>query len=138
MAKNIGVSAEPEMSEYLVGDAKLMKKYKSANSEYVQSCNIQDYGGGECFLVLVSDGVTSQLTDQEVVDLITSTTKNKGALRGTPEEAAKEVIEFVECIGGDDNATCCIVKLGGWAKWPLVDHTGDSREAKMMNVSRRT
>ncbi|ODV86666.1 hypothetical protein CANARDRAFT_6243 [[Candida] arabinofermentans NRRL YB-2248] len=136
-AKNIGVSGEPEFTELLIGDSKLMRKYKNKNLKYLKQQNIIDFGGDECFLVLLSDGVTNYLSDQEVVDLVTSTTNNKGALRGTPGEAAKEVIQFVECIGGDDNATCSIVKLNGWGKWPNMDRTGHLREEKMMGNTRR-
>ncbi|KAG7826516.1 hypothetical protein KL909_000568 [Ogataea angusta] len=135
-AKNIGITAEPEISEYLIGDMRKIEKYKRDNKNYLKKTNILDFGGDECFLVLVSDGVTNMLSDQEVVDVITSTTNNKGSLRGTPKEAAQEVVQFVECIGGMDNATCLVIKLGGWGKWPILDRTGPLRESKMMSGRR--
>ncbi|KAH3664056.1 hypothetical protein OGAPHI_004770 [Ogataea philodendri] len=135
-AKNIGVTAEPEISEFLVGNVRLLQKYKRDHRDYIKKTNMVDFGGDDCFLVLVTDGVTNMLSDQEVVDLITSTTNNKGALRGTPGEAAREVVQFVESIGGDDNATCLVIKLGGWSRWPMIDRTGQLRESKIMSGRR--
>ncbi|GME83371.1 unnamed protein product [Ambrosiozyma monospora] len=135
--KNVGVTAEPEFYEYLIGDSTKMSEYKAENQGYLEQVGIKDFGGDECFLVLISDGVTNSLIDQEVVDLIMTTTNNKGMLKGTPGEAAKEVIRFVECVGGDDNATCCVVRLNNWGHWPMVDRTGTLREEKMLFGGRR-
>ncbi|CDK25999.1 unnamed protein product [Kuraishia capsulata CBS 1993] len=134
--KNVGISAEPEFREVLLGDAKKMQKYRKQHRDKLAAKQLLDFGGNECFLVLVSDGITNYLSDQEVVDLIMSTTNNLGAIKGTPHVAAKEVVKFVECIGGDDNATCNIVKLSGWGNWPMLDRTGKLREEKMESVSR--
>ncbi|AOA60743.1 Mitochondrial type 2C protein phosphatase (PP2C) [Komagataella phaffii CBS 7435] len=135
-AKNKGVSAEPEISQYLIGNSTKLQAYKDQNSDLIASKEIRDFGGNECFLALVTDGVTDHLSDQEIVDLVMTTTNNKGLLRGTPHEAAKEVIKFVECVGGDDNATCNIIKLNGWGNWPMMDRTGKLREDKMMQGGR--
>lgn len=83
--KRLGVSAEPELTcrEILPG-------------EY-------------SFLVLVSDGVSAVLGDQEICDVVKECR--------TPEEAGKELVEFADEVGDvGDNATAMVVRLGGWEK----------------------
>lgn len=83
--KRLGVSAEPDIN-----------RREIAPSEY-------------SFLVLVSDGVSAVLGDQEIVDIVKECK--------TPEEAAGELVEFVDEVGEvGDNATAMVVRLGGWEK----------------------
>lgn len=133
-AKDMGISSEPEISEFLIGNSRMMDKFKIENEEKLNDNKIVDFGGDESFLVLVSDGVTNNMSDQEIVDLIKTNFNNRGVNRGNPSKCAEEVISFVECIGGDDNATCLVVRLGGWGKWPLEDRTGKLREERMMDT----
>jgi len=69
-----------------------------------------DMGPAEySFLVLASDGVSGTLSDQEIVDVIKEAR--------TPEEAARHVTEYATEISADgDNATCLVVRLGGWER----------------------
>ncbi|KAK0652001.1 phosphatase 2C-like domain-containing protein [Cercophora newfieldiana] len=69
-----------------------------------------DMGPAEySFLALMSDGVSGTLSDQEIVDVIKEAR--------TPEEAARQVVEFATEISSDgDNATCLVVRLGGWER----------------------
>ncbi|KAK4167339.1 protein phosphatase [Cladorrhinum sp. PSN259] len=61
------------------------------------------------FLALMSDGVSGTLSDQEIVDVIKESK--------TPEEGAKKVVEYATEISSDgDNATCLVVRLGGWER----------------------
>ncbi|KAK4239054.1 ef8b4ccf-9a53-49b7-8e6e-57fc65fe5f5b [Achaetomium macrosporum] len=61
------------------------------------------------FLVLVSDGVSGTLSDREIVDVIKEAS--------TPEEGARKVVEYATEVSGDgDNATCLVVRLGGWER----------------------
>ncbi|PGH15891.1 hypothetical protein AJ79_02058 [Helicocarpus griseus UAMH5409] len=84
-SKRIGVSAEPEMRRVEMGAA-----------EY-------------SFLVLMSDGVSGAVSDQEVVDVVKEAK--------TPEEGAKDVVAFATEVGDvGDNATCLVVRLGGWER----------------------
>lgn len=84
-SKRIGVSAEPEMRRVELGPA-----------EY-------------SFLVLMSDGISGVLPDQEVVDIIKEAR--------TPEQAARDVVNFAtEVSKQGDNATCLVVRLGGWER----------------------
>ncbi|KAK4120033.1 protein serine/threonine phosphatase 2C [Parathielavia appendiculata] len=61
------------------------------------------------FLVLASDGVSGTLSDQEIVDVIKEAR--------TPEQGARKVVEYATEVSGDgDNATCLVVRLGGWER----------------------
>ncbi|KAL8931172.1 MAG: hypothetical protein Q9211_007173, partial [Gyalolechia sp. 1 TL-2023] len=56
------------------------------------------------FMVLVTDGVTNEASDQEIVDIVKECR--------TPEEGAKAVVAFATETGKEgDNATCLIVRL---------------------------
>ncbi|KAG6020915.1 hypothetical protein E4U41_002677 [Claviceps citrina] len=83
--KRVGVSAEPEMTRVEMGPAQY------------------------AFLVLMSDGVSGTLSDQEIVDLVKEA--------GTPDEGARRVVDFATEVSRDgDNATCQVVRLGGWER----------------------
>ncbi len=84
-SKRMGVSAEPEI-----------RHLDLAPSEYA-------------FMVLVSDGVSGGVGDQEIVDLVKEAK--------TPELGAREVVSFATEVGSDgDNATALVVRLGGWER----------------------
>ena len=59
-------------------------------------------------LVLMSDGVSSLLSDPEVADLVRTCAKLG------PEVAAREVVSFAEELGAEDNCTAVVVPLKGW------------------------
>ncbi|EGE80640.1 hypothetical protein RJZ56_000136 [Blastomyces dermatitidis] len=84
-SKRIGVSAEPELRRVEMGPA-----------EY-------------SFLVLMTDGVSGAMSDQEVVDVVKEAR--------TPDEGARDVVAFATEVGADgDNATCLVIRLGGWER----------------------
>ncbi|KAE8142606.1 hypothetical protein BDV38DRAFT_278127 [Aspergillus pseudotamarii] len=84
-SKRIGVSAEPEL-----------RRIEMAPAEY-------------SFLVLMSDGISGTLSDQEVVDIIKEAR--------TPEQGSRDVVNFAnEVTKEGDNATCLVVRLGGWER----------------------
>ncbi|CAK7209559.1 Protein phosphatase 2C 6 [Sporothrix curviconia] len=84
-SKRIGVSAEPEMERVELGPAQFS------------------------FLVLVSDGVSGTLSDQEIVDVVKEAR--------TPEQGSRAVVEYATEVSRDgDNATCLVVRLGGWER----------------------
>ncbi|KMP07273.1 phosphatase 1K [Coccidioides immitis H538.4] len=84
-SKRIGISAEPETRRVEMGPA-----------EY-------------SFIVLMSDGVSGALSDQEIVDIIKEAR--------TPDAGAREVVNFATEVSKDgDNATCLVVRLGGWER----------------------
>ncbi|POR39224.1 Protein phosphatase 2C-like protein 4 [Tolypocladium paradoxum] len=84
-SKRIGVSAEPEIARVEIGPAQFS------------------------FLVLVSDGVSGTLSDQEIVDVVKEAR--------TPDEGARSVVEYATEVSRDgDNAICQVVRLGGWER----------------------
>lgn len=84
-SKRVGVSAEPEMH-----------RVEMAPAEY-------------SFLVLMTDGISGTLQDQEIVDIVKEAR--------TPEEASRDVVGFAtEVTKVGDNATCLVVRLGGWER----------------------
>lgn len=83
--KRLGVSAEPEF-----------RRIEMAPAEY-------------SFLVLMSDGISDTLTDQEVVDIIKEAK--------TPDQGAKDLVSFATEVSNEaDNATCLVIRLGGWER----------------------
>ncbi|TGZ79206.1 protein serine/threonine phosphatase 2C [Ascodesmis nigricans] len=98
--KRLGVSAEPDISSLVLHP-----------SEY-------------SFLVLVTDGVSGVLGDQEICDIVKE--------EDTPEKAAREITEFVEEVGEmGDNATVLVVRLGGWEKRGAEDGGERTRRLRM-------
>ena len=84
-SKAIGVSAEPQITTTQV-----------APGEY-------------SFLVLVSDGGSGTLSDQEIVDIVKEAR--------TPDQASRDVTGYATEVGDEgDNATCLVVRLGGWER----------------------
>lgn len=63
----------------------------------------------DAFLVLMTDGVTSVMPDEEVHAIVSNCT--------TPEEAAKSVVESALCFGSDDNCTAIVIPLPAWRKY---------------------
>ncbi|KAJ5226281.1 hypothetical protein N7468_007506 [Penicillium chermesinum] len=84
-SKRMGVSAEPELRRVEMGPAEFS------------------------FLVLLSDGISGTLLDQEVVDIVKEAR--------TPEQGARDVVGFATEVSKEgDNATCLVVRLGGWER----------------------
>ncbi|KAI1374727.1 protein serine/threonine phosphatase 2C [Hypoxylon crocopeplum] len=84
-SKRLGVSAEPEITRTELGPAQYS------------------------FIVLISDGVSGTLSDQEIVDVVKEAK--------TPEQGSKDVVAYATEVSGDgDNATCLVVRLGGWER----------------------
>ncbi|MCJ1230159.1 hypothetical protein MMC12_006831 [Toensbergia leucococca] len=84
-SKRLGVSAEPEL-----------RRVEVAPAEYA-------------FMVLVSDGVSGTVGDQEIVDLVKEAK--------TPEQGAKDVVGYATEVSREgDNCTCLVVRMGGWER----------------------
>ncbi|KAI1330767.1 protein serine/threonine phosphatase 2C [Xylariaceae sp. FL0255] len=84
-SKRLGVSAEPEITRTELGPAQYS------------------------FLVLMSDGVSGTLSDQEIVDVVKEAK--------TPEQGSRDVVAYATEVSTDgDNATCLVVRLGGWER----------------------
>lgn len=88
-------------------------------------------GSQYAFAALVSDGITSTLSDAEIVDVA----------RGSPDPrtAAAAIVSLAEELGSEDNATALIVPLAGWGQTTGPDKTLELRNyrKKMMIGSER-
>ncbi|KAJ2014119.1 Protein phosphatase 2C 6, partial [Coemansia sp. S610] len=84
-------------------------------------------GDEAAFIVIVSDGLTSVLTDQEIVDTV------KGC--ANPESGARKLVDVAERLGSDDNMTAQVVRLPGW-DCPMLDITADHRNKRLDSVDR--
>ncbi|KAJ5096568.1 hypothetical protein N7456_007289 [Penicillium angulare] len=84
-SKRIGVSAEPEVN-----------RIEMAPAEF-------------SFIVMMTDGISGTLLDQEIVDIVKEAK--------TPEQGARDVVSFAtEVTKEGDNATCQVIRLGGWER----------------------
>lgn len=129
VGKKEGLSSEPDIYSYLVGNTEQLPHSERSKLQF---------GGDECFICMVTDGVSDILSDQEIVDLITSTVNMRGLKTANPQYLAEEVVKFIEAVGDRhaDNATCIILRLPNWGSWPTIDRTGAEREEKLMGSSK--
>ncbi|KAL4400531.1 Protein phosphatase 2C 6 [Malassezia pachydermatis] len=96
--KRYGVTAEPEVRTHLLR------------------------GGQFAFVIGFSDGISSVLSDQEIVDLCRDAKH--------PQQAAKNVLRFAEALGSDDNASVICVPLKGWGRIGGHDRTKAQRDKR--------
>ncbi|KAF9966864.1 hypothetical protein BGZ70_000975 [Mortierella alpina] len=103
--KPFGVSAEPEIVRRTV-------KAKEA-----------------AFLVLMSDGISSVMSNQEVVDCV--------KLEDNPTQAAANLLNLAEQLGAEDNCTVVVVRLPAWgAKMP--DLSKELREYRWQSEAQQS
>ncbi|OXG72065.1 PP2Cc protein phosphatase [Cryptococcus neoformans A2-102-5] len=77
-------------------------------------------GDGHAYMILATDGITSLISDQEIIDLARRSLD--------PSRAAKTIVHFAEDLGASDNCTCVVVPLAGWGDVGGEDRTEDRRE----------
>lgn len=77
-------------------------------------------GEAHAYMILVTDGITSLISDQEIIDLARRSLD--------PSRAAKTIVHFAEDLGASDNCTCVVVPLAGWGDVGGEDRTVDRRE----------
>lgn len=78
-------------------------------------------------MTLVSDGVSSVVSDEEISDLA------RGAR--TPRDAAHRIISFASDMASQDNLTAIVVPLAGWGKVTGPDRTKAFRENRLTALS---
>ncbi|OJT10072.1 Protein phosphatase 2C -like protein [Trametes pubescens] len=77
-------------------------------------------------ITLLSDGVSSVVSDDEISDLA------RGA--PSPKHAAERILTFAEDMGGDDNMTALIVPLAGWGRITAPDGTKELRDYRLKSM----
>ncbi|KAF9572881.1 hypothetical protein EC968_009365 [Mortierella alpina] len=103
--KPFGVSAEPEIVRRTV-------KAKEA-----------------AFLVLMSDGISSVMSNQEVVDCV--------KLEDNPTQAAANLLNLAEQLGAEDNCTVMVVRLPAWGA-EMPDLSKELREYRWQNEAQQS
>ncbi|QRV90693.1 protein phosphatase 2C [Ceratobasidium sp. AG-Ba] len=121
--KSFGVTPEPEVRSQIVTG--MLYTYAS------RPCLIVTLGSQYAFAALVSDGITSTLSDSEIVDV--------ARVSPDPRSAAAAIVSLAEELGTEDNATALVVPLAGWGKTTGPDKTLELRNyrKKMMIGSER-
>ena len=120
--KPFGLTPEPEVR------GKLLKgiSHSLTRLSFVYlSC---DSGSEYSHIVLISDGISSLVSHEEVNDLV--------RFAPTPAEGAKRVLSFAENIGSEDNATVIVAPLLGWGKPQGRDATKELREYKQSQAGK--
>ncbi|GMK57324.1 hypothetical protein CspeluHIS016_0401580 [Cutaneotrichosporon spelunceum] len=85
-------------------------------------------GSDFAYLIFVTDGLTSLLSDQEIVDLARNS--------ADPTRASKTIVNFGEDLGAQDNCTCIVVPLAGWGNVGGEDTTEGRREYRRSQAAR--
>ncbi|GFE52652.1 phosphatase 2C domain containing protein [Babesia ovis] len=86
----------------------------------------------DLFLVLVTDGITAVLTNQEIVDLVCEAIDEECS----PDAAAERVVATAEQRGSLDDKTCTVIYFG-WHR-DLFDKCVRNKEADVQRQARET
>jgi protein phosphatase PTC6 len=78
-------------------------------------------------MVLVSDGISSVVSDQEIVDLARGAT--------SPKHAANRILSFAEEMGSSDNLTAIVVPFAGWGRVSGPDQSKNLRAYRSSQMS---
>lgn len=76
---------------------------------YVLFILFQVRHGVDSFLLLTTDGLSFVLSDQELMDIVTSC--------HNPSEAAKFITDQALQFGSEDNSTAVVIPFGAWGKY---------------------
>ncbi|RUP50544.1 hypothetical protein BC936DRAFT_138664 [Jimgerdemannia flammicorona] len=106
-----------------IGDRR-MKRFGVSAEPDVTRRNVT--GLDAAFLVLFTDGISSVMSNQEIVDIIKQ--------YDDPTTAATKLVDVAEQLGTEDNCTVMIVRLPGWGR-PMPDLTKDLRRYRTENGS---
>ncbi|KAL7285132.1 hypothetical protein ACG7TL_000224 [Trametes sanguinea] len=125
--KPFGVTPEPEVRHMLIKGTPI----PHYSSPFTIFCDIvpdvcTKPGSRWSHITLLSDGVSSVVSDDEISDLA------RGAR--SPKHAAERILAFAEDMGGDDNMTAVIVPLAGWGRVTGPDRTKELRQYRMLNM----
>ena len=77
-------------------------------------------------LTLISDGVSSVVSDEEVSDLARAAS--------TPRDAADRIVDFASEMQSQDNLTAIVIPLAGWGKITGPDRTKEFREDRLTQL----
>lgn len=89
-----------------IGDIEL-KPYGVTAEPEIRSIEVRH--GKDAFLVLLTDGLSFVLDDQEIVDIVSSCPG--------PQEAASFITDQALQFGSEDNSTGVVIPFGAWGKY---------------------
>lgn len=92
----------------------------------MRSLFIANKGDEWACLICVSDGISSLVSDNEIVGL--------SRHAPDPKTAAQRILAFAEELGAEDNATALVVPLAGWGKIRGPDATKELREYRLLQA----
>lgn len=116
--KKFGVTAEPEVRTKVLEGSGVYRRSRFQSEPFL--------GADWAFLVLVSDGISAILSDDEIVDLVRDV--------NDPKTAAEKILAFSEELGGNDNATAIVIPLAGWNKIDGPDKTRELRDYRRLQA----
>ncbi|PVV01826.1 hypothetical protein BB560_003742 [Smittium megazygosporum] len=99
--KSFGIVAEPELNSLTIS------------------------GSEAAFFVIVCDGITDVMTDQEIVDVV------KGSK--SAKHASEKLVSTAEQLNASDNISAVVVRLPGWENRNLKDITREFRLERIKN-----
>lgn len=116
--KKFGVTAEPEVRTKVLEGSSVYRRSRFQSKLFL--------GADWAFIVLVSDGISAILSDDEIVDLVRDA--------NDPKTAAEKILAFSEELGGNDNATAIVIPLAGWNKIDGPDKTRELRDYRRLQA----
>ncbi|XP_035828217.1 protein phosphatase 1K, mitochondrial [Aplysia californica] len=108
-----------------VGDVEL-KSFGVTAHPYLKSIEIKH--GKDAFLVLSSDGLSFAISDQEIVNIVSSCQ--------TPKEACSRLLDQAQHFGSEDNVTVMVVPLGAWGKYQKSSSNTQYNFGRILSHSR--
>ena len=115
--KKFGITAEPEVKTKIL-EGSVYRRFQFQSKSFL--------GADWAFIVLVSDGISAILSDDEIVDLVRDA--------NDPKIAAEKILAFSEELGGNDNATAIVIPLAGWNKINGPDKTRELRDYRRLQA----
>ncbi|KAI8646374.1 phosphatase 2C-like domain-containing protein, partial [Parasitella parasitica] len=107
------------------GDERIMGML--ATSRAFGDAKLKRYGvSAEPDIVLVTDGITSVMSDQEIVDFVKQ--------HKNPTLSAKKLVDAADQLQSDDNTTAVVVRLKDWGK-RMQDYTKELRAYRLENTT---
>ncbi|KAI8092573.1 phosphatase 2C-like domain-containing protein [Halteromyces radiatus] len=106
------------------GDATLKRYGVSAEPDVIRHTITKD--NPAAFMVLVTDGITSIMSDQEIVDFIKE--------KKDPTTAVQRLVDAADQLHSEDNVTAVVVRLKDWGT-RMNDYTLDLRKYRLANSS---
>ncbi|KAI8339075.1 phosphatase 2C-like domain-containing protein [Chlamydoabsidia padenii] len=106
------------------GDAKLKRYGVSAEPDVIRHTIKKE--NPAAFMVLVTDGITSIMSDQEIVDFVKE--------KKDPTSSVLRLVDAADQLHSEDNVTAVVVRLKEWGT-RMHDYTQDLRKYRLANSS---